>query len=274
MAPVVEAMWGAPTSTLDWCESNYAVCEYIAEFWNTITNTVMIGLAVLGIVTAWRARVEQRYVVSHIGLMLVGVGSWCFHGTLRYEMQLLDELPMLYCTAVFIYCIQLPDPKQRHSPALAVGLVAMCAAVTVAYVWLQAPIFHQTCYGSMVLYLTVNCLRAAWQQRHDRQLGSYIVTAVVLFLAAWGLWNIDIYFCKELQDLRAQMGVWAPLLELHGWWHVLTGYSSYLQIVFSTLVQAQRNGQAVAVRTLFPGGLVPYVVDVTYATKVPKHKLG
>lgn len=38
MAPAVdrEGYWGPPTSTLDWCEENYAVSYYIAEFceWN------------------------------------------------------------------------------------------------------------------------------------------------------------------------------------------------------------------------------------------------
>ena len=31
MAPV-DGFWGQPTSTLDWCESNYDVNSYIAEF--------------------------------------------------------------------------------------------------------------------------------------------------------------------------------------------------------------------------------------------------
>lgn len=34
MAPAVdrEGYWGPTTSTLDWCEENYAVTRYIAEF--------------------------------------------------------------------------------------------------------------------------------------------------------------------------------------------------------------------------------------------------
>ena len=40
MAPVDvdEGFWGKPTSLIDWCEENYVVTTYIAEFWNTIRS--------------------------------------------------------------------------------------------------------------------------------------------------------------------------------------------------------------------------------------------
>lgn len=37
--------WGPVTSSIDWCERNYTVTPYIAEFGNTLTN---IGFVVLG----------------------------------------------------------------------------------------------------------------------------------------------------------------------------------------------------------------------------------
>ena len=37
-----------------------------------------------------------RYQIVYLGLLTVGVGSWMFHMTLKYEMQLLDELPMVW----------------------------------------------------------------------------------------------------------------------------------------------------------------------------------
>jgi dihydroceramidase len=37
--PLVDnvGVWGIPTSTLDWCEENYAVTRYVAEFCKFLT---------------------------------------------------------------------------------------------------------------------------------------------------------------------------------------------------------------------------------------------
>ena len=34
--------WGSPSSTINWCETNYEMTYYVAEFWNTVTNLGMI----------------------------------------------------------------------------------------------------------------------------------------------------------------------------------------------------------------------------------------
>ncbi|EIE78529.1 hypothetical protein RO3G_03233 [Rhizopus delemar RA 99-880] len=73
-----EYFWGPATSTIDWCEENYHVSPYLAEFFNTTTNLMF-------------------------SVMFVGFGSWCFHMTLQYEMQLLDELPMIYVASIMVW---------------------------------------------------------------------------------------------------------------------------------------------------------------------------
>ena len=57
------------------CEK-HVVTPYIAEFWNTMSNLVMIALAF------WRSFCrsnghKQRFVWSFIGLATVGCGSSC-----------------------------------------------------------------------------------------------------------------------------------------------------------------------------------------------------
>jgi dihydroceramidase len=57
----------------------------------------------VGIGLCIRHGFSKRFYIC-FGLMgLVGFGSFAFHATLLYEMQLLDELPMIYGAAVFVF---------------------------------------------------------------------------------------------------------------------------------------------------------------------------
>ena len=93
-----DGYWGIPTSTIDWCEENYVISTYIAEALNTTTNSVFIALATFAIYHAFHNKLEPRFIFTAFGFLLVGVGSWLFHMTLRYHFQLIDELPMIYAT--------------------------------------------------------------------------------------------------------------------------------------------------------------------------------
>ena len=89
--PIV-GYWGKPTSTLDFCEENYVVNLYMAEFckfscetarWlgfyanhfagNTITNASTVILPLVGAVISWRTGLERRYTASYI--LLTGEDS-------------------------------------------------------------------------------------------------------------------------------------------------------------------------------------------------------
>lgn len=76
--------WGEPSSTIDWCEDNYALSFYIAEFWNTISNVLFVVLAIYGYRRARREGFEPRFLYQYIAVIIVGIGSASFHGTLRY----------------------------------------------------------------------------------------------------------------------------------------------------------------------------------------------
>ncbi|XP_061754164.1 alkaline ceramidase 3 isoform X2 [Nerophis ophidion] len=147
MAPALDrrGFWGRPTSTLDWCEENYAVSFYIAEFWNTVSNLIMILPPICGAIQTFRDGLEFRYICSFLGLAAVGVGSWCFHMTLLYEMQLLDELPMIYSTCVFVYCLYECFKQENRVSWFPVALLFIFSVtVTAVYLEWKEPVFHQS----------------------------------------------------------------------------------------------------------------------------------
>eukprot|EP00158_Paraphelidium_tribonemae_P007441 Partr_v1_DN28244_c4_g1_i2_m76028 putative alkaline ceramidase len=114
--------WSPRTSTLDWCEENYVVMHYIAEFWNTISNGSFMLLALLGVYRWWRFGLELRFLVAYLSLFVIGVGSAFFHATLLYEMQLLDELPVSFYTSDHQY------PLTRHLDAVWSGRAVLLHA--------------------------------------------------------------------------------------------------------------------------------------------------
>merc|ERR1711934_283612 len=65
-----QGYWGDPTSSIDWCESNYVVSFYIAEFWNTISSFLMVVAGICGLVITFQHHgAEMRAVVSYISII-------------------------------------------------------------------------------------------------------------------------------------------------------------------------------------------------------------
>ncbi|XP_014669330.1 PREDICTED: alkaline ceramidase 3-like [Priapulus caudatus] len=264
MAPV--GFWGPPTSTLDWCESNYEVTYYVAEFWNTISNVVMIIPPVLAAYRSWKVDTEMRVTLSYLALLCVGIGSWCFHMTLRYEMQLLDELPMIWGSIIFVYALfeahAPPRGSLRHS--LVALLCFYCFFVTVVYVTIKDPIIHQTAYAILVvtlLYKTIDVSRKC--DEYSRKL---VITATLTYAVGFTLWNIDNNFCFHVGLLRSRLpSALQPLTQLHFWWHIIVGYSTYVHIIFATYVRYSYLKKSFSVEWLY--SFYPYLVCSTEERK-------
>ena len=111
--------WGIPTASIDWCEQNYAVTPWVAEFWNTLSSLAMVAAGLVGL---WTRRFAREVRLAFALLTLVGLGSIAFHGTLRFELQMLDELPMLYLVTWMAWLL-----VENRSGAAAGGVVPRSA---------------------------------------------------------------------------------------------------------------------------------------------------
>ncbi|XP_072035039.1 alkaline ceramidase 3-like [Amphiura filiformis] len=234
----LEGFWGEPTSTLDWCEENYVVSYYIAEFWNTVSNLALIlpPLITIASFTKYQQQIETRYYVACILMTIVGIGSWCFHMTLLFEMQMLDELPMIYAACVLIYCIFQTDGKESHSLALAVSLILCAVTVTLVYLTIQDPMFHEVCYGSLVLLIIGRCIYCIRTMEHSRYLCMYGMASII---GAFIIWNIDNICCTQLRSWRDSLPFpLSVLTQGHMWWHILIGMATHVHIMFSLHIRS------------------------------------
>jgi len=88
-------MYGDHDAEFNWCERDYASTPFVAELWNTLTSLLYCVEAMLMLRFQGAALLRVPYAPAILAsVFCTGVGSTLFHATLRYDMQLLDELPM------------------------------------------------------------------------------------------------------------------------------------------------------------------------------------
>ncbi|SMN21202.1 similar to Saccharomyces cerevisiae YBR183W YPC1 Alkaline ceramidase that also has reverse (CoA-independent) ceramide synthase activity [Maudiozyma saulgeensis] len=242
--------WGNTTAIIDWCEENYVVSYYIAEWSNTLTNFMFILVATYYTYCIYRNRLETRFILIGMMFALVGFGSWFFHMTLKYRYQLLDELPMVYATSTpawSLFC-ELDWKTLRASKGpiskrkewfFGIIVVSFTTGLTWFYMASQSPIIFQVLYGFL------NCLVVAISSSFayflvpknkldKKNLYTTMGLGIVIFLLGFISWQLDIHLCNFWRYFRRTY-LLLPLgtfLELHGWWHILTGMGVYTYIVF------------------------------------------
>ncbi|KAI3653235.1 hypothetical protein MP228_002660 [Amoeboaphelidium protococcarum] len=256
--------FGQRTATLDWCEENYMVSFYIAEFWNTLSNMAIVDLALLGLYLTYIYRFQIRYYWAYVSLVIVGIGSWAFHMTLIYEMQLLDELPMLYCVSFLLFCSVQIDRKPRYGAWFPICIALYALVVTVSYLFLKFPEFHHTAYGLFTVFVMYEAVRLSWVEKYKKH-RNLLYFGLFCYIAAFTLWNIDNLACDYIRSLRNYINAQLPkvlikyiqkltglnlrnglveivittclwlssgVLQLHAWWHILSGLGSYCSMLF------------------------------------------
>lgn len=226
--------WGNRTATIDWCENNYEITHYIAEFWNTVSNFVLILFPLYGLYWSLKHinfsnkystsnkkyfKIPTSLILCYLGLSMVGVGSWMFHMTLLYPMQLLDELPMIFGTGILIYAnheiiasiyhFKLNQEASKpsilakffSSKALIISLIVLYCSI-VAYVYLSVwknPVFHEVAFA--IMSAIVICENVSLIRMLNLPKRLYAIS-FLYYMFGFLLWNIDNKFCAYLKTYR------------------------------------------------------------------------
>ncbi|OQO00663.1 hypothetical protein B0A48_13153 [Cryoendolithus antarcticus] len=228
-------LFGQPTSRANFCEEDYIITGWIAEFVNTLTNIAYILYAIQGIRRARARRAPLSSQVLYYGLAGVGVCSALFHGLLKYPAQMGDDTSMQVATALVVHRAMTYGRGRGYARILAVGLASLLALETAYHAINNEQTVHDLAFVVQIAVVAFKT-RSLIQTRVTASRDKLVLQRLTLLGAAcfgigYLLWQLDFIYCGSLNARKRQWGLpWSFLLELHGWWHVLTAVGAFVFI--------------------------------------------
>jgi len=286
-----EGHWSPSTSDFDWCERNYVFSRYIAEPFNSGTSLIYIVVALVQMHAA-NAHIPRSVATADLkvlGLFLIciGIGSTLFHGSLTYDMQLFDEIPMHWFTSMTSVMMFTRNDTRNHSKRkgsvreeksgkFMLYTVAALMAVVIDAIILQTPkhsAFHQGTKVVMAIsfvtgfvysfYVTAkltNEVLAEDPADSDYQkINEWFNKGFFAFAVALVGWICDNSYCESLRNLTV-WGARVPYLQYHAvLWHCGTCIGLYyvLMVMLAHRVIFEYGMRPKCI-TIF-GGILPFV---------------
>ena len=226
-------------STVDWCENNYAISEYIAEFWNTITFFPILISAIY-----WRKQYPKIFILHlsfhniFLYLVLVSIGTALFHGTLLYPFQLLDELPMVLLSAYYIdFLLSLENITRSNSFLITVisklfVKIRYILITIIVFSYFYSPFLQITLFHSflkifeliiiVLIYNTSTQLKTIVSENNiefqnlHKKINYHIFNGLLCYLVAGILWISEHLFCHYIE-----------FMQFHAFWHIFSSIGIY-----------------------------------------------
>lgn len=173
------------------------------------------------------------------GLIGVGIFSGLYHATLKYRTQMSDELSMHMAIGTVlnqVFNFQQPPSIQRRNTGIILGILV---PFYIYHCLADEFVLHVILFIGMSITVVVKtqsiiALRIK-DSTHKKRLTTLARIGAACALTGYGIWNIDVNFCDTLTQWKRSLGLpWGFILELHGWWHVLTAIGAY---IFMALIE-------------------------------------
>lgn len=239
--------WGAGTSTIDWCERNYVVTYYAAEFFNSLSSLWIIVYAIMGMISSWQDLQQRCFFLL---LMMAGAGSLAFHGTLRYVGQLADELPMVYIALTCMYCIWAAEAQRTAGQRWAMigGLTVYAMIWSAIHALGGYTIAFQVHFGICLVLAYGRCFWNAVKPTTPPHVARLIYISALTLGSGFVLWLADQFLCKQLHALPANGG-FNP--QLHAWWHVGLSCGAFYGNRYFAALKGVNSGYEVTIQGSF-----------------------
>ena len=243
-----DGYWGKVTSSFNWCEYNYLYFYYVAEPMNSFSS-LLYCIGVYIHYNYYSFLLPNYLIYLLIIVFVMGAGSTLFHGTLKYETQIIDEIPMYlmagYGSVVFY---SRNDDKinqfgtyYQFTASILMGIIFLFTE--------ESNILHLIgrFYLNTFLLWFVYVFIAANNTSNEidkilknNMISTYFTKSFIYFIIALICWLLDNFMCDTLQNLP--YGI--PYLHLHSLgWHLGTvlGLHHILMILIAQEIYIRGN---------------------------------
>ncbi|RAL16178.1 ceramidase [Aspergillus homomorphus CBS 101889] len=234
--------WGPQTSYLNFCEEDYVVTRYVAEFINTSSSLIYILYGIYGLIQL-RQKPAPSFAraIPWFGLMGVGLCSAGYHMTLKYHTQMSDELSMHMLTTPLVYRVLTFQVSPQWRRVIGIALSVEFATVMIVHMAMDEFLLHAVTFGAGALLIARRTMQIISRQIPDplikkktRNIGRF---GIFCFLFGYFAWLIDVWACSQLTGIRQMVGApFAFLFELHGWWHFFTAIGGYVAVAVVDMI--------------------------------------
>ena len=187
-------MFEYESSPNDWCENNYELTYFIAEFYNTISAIPMLYVAYL----LWVPN-DKMYACIVLG---IGVSTMIFHGTLNLFGQLFDE----FCLILYISHLTFQTAPYLALPFI--FLIFVCPEIN-AYMLMSTALFIIVAwyFNKIVLHIPLKTITRSCYFHGQN-------TLIIICVIAGAIWIIDIACINGIH--------------FHFVWHLISAYILYV----------------------------------------------
>lgn len=262
MGATTLGFWKPHTSSVDFCESNYAWTDYVVEPHNVWSSAA--GISFWGLLGLWQSvqccqadhpLSEHRVKVAFTLLVLIGLGSMGLHGTLHWIFQSSDELPMIYVVLVGMYSVWNLKVVQRGNQ-VALWLFAALVVTLVYYVFQEWYVVFLSVFtpGALGLIGQLICLAQTSRHQHLALAGRTIFVFIAI-----PVWILDMLLCS--QGVLEVSNTWFGGATPHVIWHFCAGLGTYYLILFIVACRCEILRYPISVE--FIGlGLIPILKPI------------
>jgi dihydroceramidase len=215
--------WGPPNANHQFCEPHYDVTQYVAEFYNTVSSLGYTVVAAYMLVQEPKLRHDPYVLAAIVTLGTIGLGSAAFHATMRYHMQLCDELPMVfYICCLLLGSISRPNrhPWVPHAAAASLWRAAtISTGLAVAACYLVFDLYEIFLHGFTAIIfvqIAVNLVAPLHKTMVEQQLYCRNMS-ILLILVGRIFWEIEGRMCAQVPQVYP----------LHVLWHACSCGSAY-----------------------------------------------